>query len=381
MPIENDYFNSLLSNDDVLVDEEITEDEVIDEDPLGLEDFRKQLGSQEGENHDETGNEDTEDEDKSLENNVTSDFIAAYLKEYGVSDPSKLQFEDENGEIVEKNFNDLTDEEKLNVFKELADPGYTDYEKQVVDYLRKNNTTLDDVIEYYQKKAIEDYLKENPDQVRQKHYSIDDYTDDELYLADLKNKYPEFTDEELTSKLDSAKLNEELFGKEVNAIRASLKQQEEDEIKHQEEVEAQSFQELQTNLQNAMSNFTEIALDPEDTSEDALALQIEDADRDVMLRYLLERDKDGKSQLVRDLEDPQALIELAYYRTRERDNITGLTRYWKKVLSDERKEKAAIQKELDKYKTKENNSSVVTHPKDKKPAPSTKAKTVFDIYG
>jgi len=381
MPIENEYFNSLLSNDDVLVDEEITEDEVIDEDPLGLEDFRKQLGSQEEENRDETGNEDKEDEDKSLENNVTSDFIAAYLKEYGVSDPSKLQFEDENGEIVEKNFNDLTDEEKLNVFKELADPGYTDYEKQVVDYLRKNNTTLDDVIEYYQKKAIEDYLKENPDQVRQKHYSIDDYTDDELYLADLKNKYPEFTDEELTSKLDSAKLNEELFGKEVNAIRASLKQQEEDEIKHQEEVEAQSFQELQTNLQNAMSNFTEIALDPEDTSEDALALQIEDADRDVMLRYLLERDKDGKSQLVRDLEDPQALIELAYYRTRERDNITGLTRYWKKVLSDERKEKAAIQKELDKYKNKENNSSVVTHPKDKKPAPSTKAKTVFDIYG
>lgn len=381
MPIENEYFNSLLSNDDVLVDEEITEDEVIDEDPLGLEDFRKQLGSQEEENRDETGNEDKEDEDKSLENNVTSDFIAAYLKEYGVSDPSKLQFEDENGEIVEKNFNDLTDEEKLNVFKELADPGYTDYEKQVVDYLRKNNTTLDDVIEYYQKKAIEDYLKENPDQVRQKHYSIDDYTDDELYLADLKNKYPEFTDEELTSKLDSAKLNEELFGKEVNAIRASLKQQEEDEIKHQEEVEAQSFQELQTNLQNAMSNFTEIALDPEDTSEDALALQIEDADRDVMLRYLLERDKDGKSQLVRDLEDPQALIELAYYRTRERDNITGLTRYWKKVLSDERKEKAAIQKELDKYKNKENNSSVVTHPKDKKPTPSTKAKTVFDIYG
>ena len=381
MPIENEYFNSLLSNDDVLVDEEITEDEVIDEDPLGLEDFRKQLGSQEEENRDETGNEDKEDEDKSLENNVTSDFIAAYLKEYGVSDPSKLQFEDENGEIVEKNFNDLTDEEKLNVFKELADPGYTDYEKQVVDYLRKNNTTLDDVIEYYQKKAIEDYLKENPDQVRQKHYSIDDYTDDELYLADLKNKYPEFTDEELTSKLDSAKLNEELFGKEVNAIRASLKQQEEDEIKHQEEVEAQSFQELQTNLQNAMSNFTEIALDPDDKSEDALALQIEDADRDVMLRYLLERDKDGKSQLVRDLEDPQALIELAYYRTRERDNITGLTRYWKKVLSDERKEKAAIQKELDKYKNKENNSSVVTHPKDKKPAPSTKAKTVFDIYG
>lgn len=381
MAIENEYFDSLLSNDDVQVDEEVTEDEVIEDDPLGLEDFRKQLGSQGSEGDDDGTDGDGDGDGDGDKNDQPSDFVSAYLKEYGVSDPSKLQFEDENGDIVEKNFNDLTDEEKLNVFKELADPGYTDYEKQVIDYLRKNNATLDDVIDYYQKKAIEDYEKENPDKVHQRHYDIDDYTDDELYLADLKNKYPEFTDEELNSKLDSAKLNEDLFSKEVNAIRASLKQQEEDEIKYQEEQEAQSFQELQTNLQNAMSNFTEIVLDPEDNSEDALALQIEDADRNVMLRYLLERDKDGKSQLVRDLEDPQALIELAYYRTRERDNITGLTRYWKKILADERKEKAAIQKELDKYKNKENNSSVVTPPKSQKTAPSRKAKTVFDIYG
>lgn len=380
MAIENEYFNSLLGDEDVVVDEEVTEDEVIDEDPLGLEDFRKQTESKETKEGNEESEEDADGKDGGEEDNKPSDFVAAYLKEYGISDPSKLQFEDENGEIVEKDFNDLTNEEKLNVFKELADPGYTDYEKQVIDYLRKNNATLDDVIEFYQKKAIEDYENENPDKVHQRHYSIDDYTDDELYLADLKNKYPDFTDEELTSKLDSAKLNEDLFGKEVNAIRASLKQQEEDDIKQQEEAEAQSFQELQTNLQNAMANFTEIVLDPDDKSEDALALQIEDADRDVMLRYLLERDKDGKSQLVRDLEDPNALIELAYYRTRERDNITGLTRYWKKMLADERKEKAAIQKELDKYKNKENNSSVVTQRKENKTAPSTKAKTVFDIY-
>ncbi len=374
MAFENEHFNSLLDDEDVRVDEEVTEDEVIENDPLGLAEFEKQSTQEETEQT-EDNNEAKSDE------NAPADFVNAYLKEYGISDPSKLQFEDENGEIVERDFNSLSDEEKLNVFKELADPGYTDYEKQVIDYLRSNNATLDDVIEYYQKKAIEDYEKENPDKVHQRVYSIDDYSDDELYLADLKNKYPDFTDEELTSKLDSAKLNEDLFTKEVNAIRTSLKQQEDDEIKQQEEMQAQSFQELQNNLQNAMAEFTEIALDPEDNSQDALALQIEDADREVMLRYLLERDKDGKSQLVRDLEDPQALIELAYYRTRERDNLTGLTRYWKKVLADERKEKATLQRELDKYKNKENNSSVVTQPKNQNRRPSTKAKTVFDIYG
>ncbi len=376
MDLNESTLNSLLSDDDVQVDEEVVEDEVIEDDPLGLSDFYNH-----GSNDD---NKEDDQEEKTEDNNGsegTSDLITTYLKEYGIADPSKLQFEDEDGKIVEKDFNTLTDEEKLTVLKELADPGYTDYEKQVVDYLRKNNATLDDVIEYYQKKAIEDYLNENPDQVRHRSYSIDEYSDDELYLADLKNKYPDFTDDELNSKLESAKLNEDLFGKEVNAIRASLKQQEEDEIKHQEEVEAQSYQELQNNLQAAMADFTEILLDPDDKSQDAMALQIEDADRNVMLRYLLERDKDGKSQLVKDLEDPKALIELAYYRTRERDNLTGLTRYWKNILATERKEKASLQKELDKYKNKENNSSVVTQPKPRNQKPSTKAKTVFDIYG
>lgn len=374
MAFENENFNSLLSDEDVHVDEEITEDEVVEQDPLGLADFINQNNSEEKEESDK-------DSDDDSDKNESDDFVTSYLKQYGVSDPSKLQFEGENGEIIERDFNSLSNEEKLNVFRDLADPGYNDYEKQVIDFLRKNNTTLDDVIAYYQQKAIDDYLNENPDKVHQRVYSIDDYTDDELYLADLKNKYPEFTDEELTSKLDSAKLNEDLFTKEVDAIRTSLKQREDDEIKQQEELEAQSFQELQNNLQNAMADFTEIMLDPEDNSQDALSLQIEDADRDVMMRYLLERDKDGKSQLVRDLEDPQALIELAYYRTRERDNLTGLTRYWKKVLADERKEKASLQKELDKYKNKENNSSVVTQPKSPSRKPSMKAKTVFDIYG
>ena len=374
MAFENENFNSLLSDEDVHVDEETTEDEVIEQDPLGLADFINQNNSEEKEESDK-------DSDDDSDKNESDDFVTSYLKQYGVSDPSKLQFEGENGEIIERDFNSLSNEEKLNVFRDLADPGYNDYEKQVIDFLRKNNTTLDDVIAYYQQKAIDDYLNENPDKVHQRVYSIDDYTDDELYLADLKNKYPEFTDEELTSKLDSAKLNEDLFTKEVDAIRTSLKQREDDEIKQQEELEAQSFQELQNNLQNAMADFTEIMLDPEDNSQDALSLQIEDADRDVMMRYLLERDKDGKSQLVRDLEDPQALIELAYYRTRERDNLTGLTRYWKKVLADERKEKASLQKELDKYKNKENNSSVVTQPKSPSRKPSMKAKTVFDIYG
>ena len=375
MPNEENLFNDLLSNDDVQVDEEVVEDEIIEDDPLGLSELRKDNNSDDDNKPDAGDNPDDSNPDDT--NKSTGDFISEYLKSFGIEDPTKLQMQNESGEIEEVDFNSLSDEEKLNIFKELSNPGYTDYENQVINYLRQNNATLDDVINYYSQKAIEDYLNEHPEARHERVYDIDSYTDDEVYLADLKNKYPDFTDEELTEKLDSAKLNEDLFNKEVSAIRTAQKAYEEEQTRLQEEAEQQSYQELQQNLQRVMADFNEIVLDPDDPKSDAL--QIEDADRAVMLRYLTELDKDGKSQLVKDLEDPQALIELAYYRTRERDNLTGLTRYWKNELANERKEKAKLQKELDKLKNKGNNSFVAT-PKNEPVNRKSKVKTISDIY-
>jgi Skp family chaperone for outer membrane proteins len=374
MELNENVLNDLMSDVDTNIDEDVDDNEITNEDLLGLDELRndsKDDNSDSDDNSDENINNNPEESESEK-----GDFITNYLKEFGIEDPTKIQMEDESGQITEVDFNTLSDDEKLNIFKELSDPGYSDYEKQVIDYLRRNNATLDDVVKYYSDKAIEDYLSEHPEDAHQKVYDIDSYTDDEIYLADLKNKYPDFTDEELTEKLDSAKLNEDLFNKEVQAIRTAQKAYEDEQARQQEELEKQSYQELQQNLQNAMSNFNEILLDPDDPKSDAL--QIEDSDRAIMLKYLTELGKDGKSQLVKDLEDPNALIEIAYYRTRERDNITGLTRYWKNELANERKEKAKLQKELDKIKNKGKNSFVETPKKDKKT--SGKPLGIMDLY-
>ena len=45
------------------------------------------------------------------------------------------------------------------------------------------------VIDYFANKRLEEYLQEHPEDVKQPTYQIDDYSDDELYLADLKAKY------------------------------------------------------------------------------------------------------------------------------------------------------------------------------------------------
>lgn len=329
------------------------------DDPV-LNDFVNRDTNQEGE-EEPPQNEDTGNERKEFQ--PVSDFLYEFLKEKGIEDPSKLQFENEDGEIEEVDFNSLSEEEKLNIINEISDPGLSQHETDVINYLRQNNVTFNQVIDYFSKKAVEDYLAQNPDQAHQKVYTIDDYNDDELYLADLKSKYPEFTDEELMSKFESAKSNETLFKKEVDALRVDYKKQEDAEIEAQKQKEQEDYDNLVGNLQNILSNFNEVALDSTDAESDVL--EIEDSDKQQILAYLLNQDSEGKSQLVKDLENPTTLIELAWLRTQGRALIDNTTRYWKDLLKQERKEKAKLQKELESYQTRNEQSVVVPKPPKK----------------
>ena len=187
MEITNDYYESLLE-DPKDTQEEPIEEPVVEEEPL--------LPEQPSDT--EAPAEEPTDEPKEVED----DLLTSYLKSYGITDPTKIQFENEEGGIDEVDFNSLPKEEQLTMLQELASSGYTDYEKELINYLRVNNTDLQGVINYFQNKAIEDYLAQNPDKVQQKEYTIDDYSDDELYMADLAAKYPDFTEEELNTRLE-----------------------------------------------------------------------------------------------------------------------------------------------------------------------------------
>jgi hypothetical protein len=251
--------------------------------------------------------------------------MESLLMSLGIKDPTKLQFENEAGEIEEQDFNALSKEEQLSVIQELTNNQYTDYEKQVIDILRKNNTTLENLIAAYQQKAIEAYLAENPEAVHQKSYKIDDYSDDELYMADLFAKFPDFTEDEVRSKLESAKTNEELFKKEVDALRVYYKGEEDRQAEAAQQAERMQYEALQNSLLDAVNRFSEVVLDTDDPESDAL--EIEEGDKAAIMNYLLAPDKDGRSQFDKDLSDPAALIELAWLRTNGRSVITGISQY------------------------------------------------------
>lgn len=287
-----------------------------------------------------------------------------YLKDMGIEDSKAIQFENEDGEIETVDFDSLDKETQLTMLKELSDPGLSEHEIEVVNYLRRNNASFDDVINYFAEQRLQEYLNENPDQVRPVKYSVDEYSNDELYLADLKNKYPTLTDEELLAELDSAKLNEELFNKKSDAIRQQYKEQEDKVKQEQEQAEQQRYEALQQNIVDSVLNFKEISIDPDPNSEDWRGLEIEDGDRQRILAYLLDQDQEGKSQLVKDIEDPAELIKLSWYKLYGDETFKQITTYWKGLLKDARRENAKLTKQIEKYKN--GNNTVVTPTPGKK---------------
>ncbi len=314
---------------------------------------------------------DAEEEDSTtqVDSDTNNSLIAEYLKSYGIEDPGKIQFENEEGGIDEVDFNTLSQEEQLTMLKELGDPGYTDYEKNVVNFMRSNNMNLQDIVDYYSQQAVQNYINSQPKDTQEHSYSIDEYTDDELYMADMKARFPDFTDEEIEEKLNSAKLNEETFKKEIDSLRNYYKSEEDAQAQAAEAQEQQQYEALRNSVLDAANNFREVLLDTNDPNGDAL--EIEDTDRQQMLSYLLEPGTDGRSEFDKDLSDPAALIELAWLRTHGRDTLNGISQYWKKELADTRKELAKTKKELEKYTKNNNNSVVVSTTKPNKKDVST----------
>jgi hypothetical protein len=316
MEITNDYYESLLE-DPKDTQEEPIEEPVVEDEPL--------LPEQPSDAGEEPSKEEEPQDNQNNPYDPNDDVLTSYLKLNGIDDPKKIQFENEDGEVEEVDFNSLSREEQLTMLHELGNAGYSDYEKEVINYLRRNNTDLQGVINYFQTKAIEDYLAQNSQSEPQKTYTIDDYSDDELYIADLAAKFPDFTEEELNAKLDSAKVNEELFKKEVDSLRTFYKDEEDRQAEEAQQREQQQYEALQNTLLESIGRFNEIVLDTDDPHSDSL--EVEDTDKQMMLDYLLAPDKDGQSQFDKDLSDPQALIELAWLRTHGRDTITGISQY------------------------------------------------------
>lgn len=281
--------------------------------------------------------------DNNYNNNDDFDIVDSILKKQGIYDKTKIQMMNEDGSVEEINFNDLTNEEKLSILTESnQSPVLTDEEIDTINYLRNNKINLKEFAEYSGRKAIEDYLKQN----NSVNYTVDQLSDDELYLFDLQDKYSDLSDEELESELQRAKEDETLFNKKISVLRDYYKKLEDEEIataqaKSEQETE-QRFNELSNSLIQTAQNTNEL-----------YNLILEDEDKEEILSFLLDRDVNGQTEFFKMFNDPNTLFKLGWFALKGDEAFTAINDYYKKIIDQSRKQSNPV-KTVTKHKEKTN---------------------------
>lgn len=254
-----------------------------------------------------------------------TDFVANVLKKHGI-DVNAISIQNEEGEEEIVSFDDLTEDEKMELYELATESSITDSELEAINTLRKNQMNLSDMIQWQREEAVKEYLAQSS----HTQYKIDELKDDDLYVFDLHERYPDMTDEELVQDLEFAKQNEALFNKKITALRTEYKQLEDENIELQRQ---QASQQAEQEFNMLAQSLVDVARNTNELHD----LIIEDEDKEAVLSFLLDRDANGQSQFYKLFEDPQKLFELAWYAKFGKQAFLDVNDYYKKVIEKTRR--------------------------------------------
>lgn len=260
------------------------------------------------------------------------DIIISMLKQIGISDPSKIKFENDEGEIEEVSWDSLSAEEKMNILTpESPDPnfGLEDPEINFINLLRDAGITPEEYINYQREQAIEEYrqaLEGNPQ------YEVERLTDEDLYALDLQSRVPDMTDEEVAIALEHEKANPELFEKKMQGIRAEYKALEDERRQNEELLEQQQKQEqfeaFQSDVLDAIESLDEVG---------GVKLNLDEDDMEEVANFILSLDLAGVSYLGKALDDPQTLARMAWFALKGDEAFATITDYYDKEIAKEKR--------------------------------------------
>jgi hypothetical protein len=269
--------------------------------------------------------EDVEGSYEDEENNSTSSddnesALISFLKSRGINDPDKLQFQNEDGSIEEISFDELSKEEQLQILNNIEAPlDLSNDEINMLNFFRSNNITLDDYVNARVNQAMQE-----ANNTEQSLY-IDQLNDQELFVLDLKYKYPDLTDEELTTELENALEDEQLFEKKVNKLRRDYTELEQKQKAAEETERIAKAEQNYNQLVNSMVAEAQAV-------EDYHGLILDDQDKDDVLKFLLQKDVNGNTEFYKLLSNPQALFKLAWFASKGDEAFETLHSYYKKEI-------------------------------------------------
>lgn len=260
------------------------------------------------------------------------DIIISMLKQIGISDPSKIKFENDEGEIEEVSWDSLSAEEKMNILTpESPDPNYGLEEPEInfINLLRDAGITPEEYINYQREQAIEEYkqaLEGNPQ------YEVERLSDEDLYTLDLQSRVPDMTDEEIAVALEHEKSNPALFEKKMQGIRAEYKALEDERRQNEELLDQQQKQEqfeaFQADVLDAIESLDEVG---------GVKLNLDQDDMEEVANFILSLDSAGVSYLGKALDDPQTLARMAWFALKGDEAFATITDYYDKEIAKEKR--------------------------------------------
>lgn len=243
------------------------------------------------------------------------DFTSEVLRLKGISDPSKIKFEDESGTIIERSWDSLSKEEQLNILvnDEEEDNQLDDDEIELINQIRSSGM------------KVQDYLNSIQEQVQpaDKQYKIDSLSDEDVYALDLIEKVgsENITDEEITKAVEVAKQNEDLFKKTVDGLRKEykrLQENEEEQLAKEQEAKYQAeYQKFANSIQNEIRGLNSFA---------GRELELSNDDIEDLSDFILNIDESGMSAFGKAMNDPALFTKAAFWILNEDKIVEELTK-------------------------------------------------------
>ena len=265
--------------------------------------------------------------DDQVENTVVQnddDFISDFLKTRGIDDSTKIKFEDENNQIIERDWKDLSKQEKFNIINtplevpEDNSNDLTDEEIALLNQIRQSNLTPSEYLNQISGGEI----------VQEPQYNIDQLSDDEVYILDLESRVGELTDEQAAQALNIAKQqDEELYKKQIEGIRKEYKERE--DFKNQqdqaqiEQEQQEAFNIYRNSIIESIDNLNSIG---------NLDLNFDDNDKNYLAEFMLSQDESGKNYLYEALQDPETLTKAAWFILNGEEAFDSITEYFKNQI-------------------------------------------------
>lgn len=290
------------------------EDGLLEDDPVQEDSYEEQ-------------EEQDNDSYESYEEDDDEDLLDSYLRSKGIN-PEGIKFETENG-YEEIPFRELSKSEQLDILHD-RDTSYdlTDDEINLLNQMRSQNWDSNDYNNFIARQAISNYMQNSQ---QEPIYSIDDYSDEELFVMDLQSRIPDITEDEAVEELTNAKNNEELFQKKVDSLREEYKAREDEEREQYNqqvaEAQQQSMDQFRDTILNTIEQYKDFDLG-------GIPMEMSDEDMNTVASFILDSDAAGVRHIAKALNDPNAIFQMAWWLTKGQDAFREINDYYKQQITE-----------------------------------------------